>query len=124
VRWSLFVQLFKLWRAPDCVALTCNAVSFLYDIFVLFWHYLQIFGPSLTVLVAAVFATVTVGCMFHICPFSVLRFLYLNIFRYYCVLHFYPDVVSTSASKQIASFLLLIVTSAPFVTICLQPLIS
>jgi hypothetical protein len=64
--------------------------------------------------------------IFHICRISVLRFLYFNFFSDSCTT-FLCDGIAMSISKQILSFLFLIIMSDLFsrtsLSVCLYPLI-
>jgi hypothetical protein len=70
------------------------------------------FSPLVTIPVAPKITGVTKHFMFHIRWISVLKFLYFNFFSDSFCITFLSDGIATSVSKQILSFLFLIIMSA------------
>jgi hypothetical protein len=67
------------------------------------------FSPLVTIPVAPVITGVTKPFMFHIHWIYILEFLYFNLFSDSFCITFLSDGIATSISKQILSFLFLII---------------
>jgi hypothetical protein len=81
----------------------------------LFWYCFQIFfRPLVTIPVAPVITSTKKHFMFHIRWISILQFLYFNFFSDSFCITFPSDGIATSISKQILSFLFLIIMSGLF----------
>jgi hypothetical protein len=79
------------------------------------WYCFQIFffRSLVTIPVAPMITGITKHFVFHISRISILKFLYFNFFSDSCIT-FLLDGIATSISKQILSFMFLIIISGLF----------